>query len=363
MKDRFRTDAFRTRLLHWYQNHQRPLPWKAEKDPYRIWLSEIILQQTRVVQGLSYYQRFVERFPDVHHLAAASLDEVLKCWEGLGYYSRARNLHRAAQWIVRERDGFFPAAYEDILSLPGVGPYTAAAIASFAFGLPYPVLDGNVFRVLARFFGDATPVDSAAARALFTRMAGSVLDREHPGAFNQAIMDFGADLCKPAGPHCDSCPLSDLCIAFQEGKVHLLPVKAKKIAPRVRYFHYLLCGSERDWFIRQRNGKDIWQYLWEFPLIEADRKLSAAELTDTPEWKSWFGSDPAKVVSVTEPIQQTLTHQKIIAGFYRIELPVGWTEPVGAEWRKMAHQNSENCAFPRIITLFLANKSVSLSLF
>lgn len=363
VSDQLKATYFQQQLLSWYAGHERPMPWKNEQNPYFIWLSEIILQQTRVEQGWPYYLRFCERFPTVADLANAPEDEVLKLWEGLGYYTRARNLHKAARQIANDRQGVFPDTYEEILALPGVGPYTAAAIASFAFGLPYAVLDGNVFRVLSRYFGEYTPIDAANARAIFNNLASQVLDRTRPGDFNQAIMDFGASVCLPASPQCPDCPFSPECYAYREGKVKELPFKAKKMIHKERYFHYLVLSHGGEWYIRQRTGQDIWQQLYEFPMIEADKVLEVSELQETSTWESWFGDAPLVVNQVVGPFRQTLTHRKITAYFYQMELPDHWQMPDGAKWRKMAHQNFEKYAFPKIITFFLVNKGLPLNLF
>lgn len=363
VSDRQKAVYFQRHLLSWYAGHERPMPWKNERNPYYIWLSEIILQQTRVEQGMPYYLRFRERYPTVGDLADAPEDEVLKLWEGLGYYTRARNLHKAARQIAYDRNGIFPDTYEEILSLPGVGPYTAAAIASFGFGLAYPVLDGNVFRILSRYFGLYTPIDAANARQVFTAVASQVLDQNQPGIFNQAIMDFGASVCIPASPLCHSCPLATECHAFKEQKVAALPVKTKKIAHKERFFHYLVCTQGESSYIRQRTAKDIWRQLYEFPMIEAEKVLDVAEIRKTDDWQNWFGQENPALQQIIGPFHQTLTHRKITAYFYQIQLSEHWQMPDGAEWRKMAHQNFGNYAFPKIITFFLSNKDLPLNLF
>ncbi|MEO1629046.1 MAG: A/G-specific adenine glycosylase, partial [Bacteroidota bacterium] len=251
------TSFFSTALLGWYQNNHRPLPWKGIKDPYLIWLSEIILQQTRVATGWAYFERFREQYPTVHHLADASIDEVMKLWEGLGYYSRARNLHFTAQHISRTLGGTFPNTYKDILQLKGVGPYTAAAIASFAFGLPVAVVDGNVYRVLSRVFGMRDPIDSGAGKKKFAELANLLLDKDRPADYNQAIMDFGATVCTPGVPNCHQCPFEDRCLANAEGTARELPVKSKKLVRKTRYFNYLVFQDDQGHTLLEKQIVEI----------------------------------------------------------------------------------------------------------
>jgi A/G-specific adenine glycosylase len=256
-------------IITWYLAHKRPLPWRETKNPYFIWLSEIILQQTRVDQGMAYYFKFIERFPSVFDLAQASEQDVLNLWQGLGYYSRARNLHRTAQQIVEVYQGAFPTSYEGLLSLKGVGPYTAAAIASFAFDLPHAVLDGNVFRVLSRINNWSVPINSTQGKKDFERLANEFLDQQNPGLFNQAMMEFGALHCKPTQAHCSVCPISIHCLAFQSKTVEQLPVKLKKQSARKRYLVFeIMQPSSGKIFIEKREQKDIWQHLYQFPLKE-----------------------------------------------------------------------------------------------
>ena len=271
--------GFANLLAKWnLEQNTRQMPWKGEKDPYKIWLSEIILQQTRVEQGLAYYNKFIQSFPDIHKLARAKDEKLFKLWEGLGYYTRCRNLLATARYISKEMKGKFPDNYEEIKSLKGIGPYTAAAISSFAFNQPYAVVDGNVFRVLARIFGINKPVDSTEGKKYFTTLANELLDKKKPGLYNQAIMDFGAVVCKPAVPLCNQCVFKKHCAAFFNGKVKALPVKEKKITIRKRWFYYLIIEykGQPDSYrvaIRQRTDKDIWQSLYEFPLIETNGEL------------------------------------------------------------------------------------------
>ena len=274
------------KLSQWYEQHHRILPWRETEDPYRIWISEIILQQTRVAQGLEYYMRFVERFPDVRSLASASEDEVLRYWQGLGYYSRARNLHRAAQTIVQRQSTVFDtpvdisdqaSIFQELISLPGIGEYTAGAIASFAFNLPYPALDGNVYRVLARLYDCEIAFDTSAGKKHFHQLANQLLDPSNPRLFNSAIMEFGALHCTPTSPDCTHCPIQECCLAYAHHTVELLPVRKPRTALRDRYLNYTIyCTPDMRTLIQQRTEKDIWQHLYEFPLQETEALLPVA---------------------------------------------------------------------------------------
>jgi A/G-specific adenine glycosylase len=270
---------FSDRILSWYHIHKRELPWRKTRDPYRVWLSEIMLQQTRVVQGLPYYMKFTEHFPKVGDLAAASEEEVLKLWQGLGYYSRARNLHATARTIASKFGGHFPDTYQELLKLKGVGPYTAAAIASICYGLPHPVVDGNVYRVLSRYFGVELPINSPEGVRYFADLAMEVIDRERPGEYNQGLMEFGALQCVPQNPDCKACPLSGSCEAYARNLVSDLPKKLPKKKVRERIFNYFMPVDPlfRTLLVK-RKGKGIWQGLFEFPLIETEREISDAEI-------------------------------------------------------------------------------------
>ncbi|MEK7254613.1 MAG: A/G-specific adenine glycosylase, partial [Bacteroidota bacterium] len=321
MNDQNKHHFFTENLLHWHASHHRPLPWKGERNPYLIWLSEIILQQTRVEQGLPYFEKFKRKYPTVQDLAAAPEDEVMKLWEGLGYYSRARNLHAAAKFIAHDLGGIFPNTFESIRSLKGVGDYTASAIASFAFDLPFAVVDGNVYRVLARFFGIDEAVDTTAGKRIFAELAQALLDKSQPGKYNQAIMDFGATHCTPAAPKCPTCPLRPECVAFQTGSVAVFPVKSKKLERRTRFFNYLIFNQQDCIFLKKRTGKDIWQNLYDFPLIETEGLVEDKnELLENPILQAWLGGASAKLLTVSQPFRQELSHQKIIARFLEIEI-------------------------------------------
>jgi A/G-specific adenine glycosylase len=311
-------------LLDWYRINHRDLPWRHTSDPYKIWISEIIFQQTRISQGLDYYLRFTGRYPDVASLAAASEEDILKMWQGLGYYSRARNLHKAAGSVMTEHGGVFPSTYPEIRKLSGIGDYTAAAIASVAFGMPHPVVDGNVLRFFSRYFGITDPVNTAAGKSAIEKIARKHIDKKNPGDFNQAVMEFGALHCKPSGPDCGTCVFRKTCFAYTHGMVDTLPVKDKGRTPEDRYFNYLVFftgkGSERSLFLKKRTGEDIWRNLYDFPCIETPKPIERAALFRTPEVRGMIGS--AKMISVRKypVVKHILTHRIIHAVFYEIEL-------------------------------------------
>lgn len=350
--------AFTRKLLEWYNPHSRKLPWKQTDDAYKIWLSEIILQQTRVEQGIPYYYAFIENFPTVRHLAAASLDDVLKLWEGLGYYSRARNLHTAAKQIVNQHDGIFPKTYLGILQLKGIGNYTAAAIASFAYHIPYAVLDGNVYRVLSRVFGIETPIDTTEGKKQFEQLAQKLLDKKNPAIYNQAIMDFGSLMCKPKQPLCRQCPFSSECKALERNKINLLPVKSKKLIKRTRYFYFLVLYDATNIFIRQRTNNDIWKGLYEFPAIENTYPdINPAEVTLALK-KQKIAIDtfalPAHFL-----YKQTLSHQHINGYFYEIRLKR--LPHVKNDWICIPKSAISEYAFPKIIRAYLQDRLLFLS--
>lgn len=352
---------FQKKLLEWYHPSDRPLPWKAIKNPYYIWLSEIILQQTRVEQGLPYYKRFVEQYPTVTDLANAPQDDVFKLWEGLGYYSRARNLHAAAKMIVEEHNAVFPTTYKDIRALKGVGEYTAAAIASFAYDLPYAVVDGNVYRVLSRFFGIDTPIDSTAGKKAFRALADDLLYKDDPAQYNQAIMDFGATYCTPKKPLCITCLHQGHCTAFNEQLVDTLPVKAKKLKKRKRYFYYFIMEEEDTVILQKRGSKDIWGDLYEFPMIEMDDLVEGLFLEErlrtVLQEKQWFGGDAIVLKEVSSVFKQTLSHQQIHALFIK-------TAPAKDFFReknnsiRIERKKIKNFAFPRIIANYLEKNGI-----
>lgn len=307
-------------LHDWYARNHRVLPWRGITDAYRIWISEIILQQTRVVQGYAYYNRFVSRFPDVRALAAADDDEVMKLWQGLGYYSRARNLLAAARQVVERFGGEFPTTYEAIRSLPGIGDYTAAAIASFAYGLPHAVVDGNVYRVLARIYGIDTPIDTTEGKKLFAALADELLDRKDPGGYNQALMEFGALYCVPRSPQCGGCIFADRCMALATGRVEELPVKLGRTVVKPRYFNYFYVRHGDYTWVRRREGRDIWRNLYELPLIETAEEASLDVLQQSEEWARLFaGAGRVSVSAQVYACKHVLSHRVIHARFYVVE--------------------------------------------
>jgi A/G-specific adenine glycosylase len=344
--------TFSDLLLEWNKTkNRREMPWKGEKDPYKIWLSEIILQQTRVEQGLGYYQRFIEAFPNIRALAAAADAQVFKLWEGLGYYSRCRNLLQTARQIATLNNGVFPTTYGEILALKGVGPYTAAAISSFAFGLPHAVLDGNVFRVLARVFGISLAIDSTEGRKKFSELADHLLDKESPGLYNQAIMDFGATICKPMAPVCVSCPFNETCHAYLNDEVDILPLKGKKINIRHRWFYYLVLEKSGKTMIRQRISRDIWNQLFEFPLIEATGEEPIPTILEKAEHAGWLKAKTYEVITVSPVLKQQLSHQLIAGRFIRIRILKNWTGKPDGEW--VTGKEFESYSFPKFIRQYL----------
>lgn len=303
-------------LADWYRRHKRDLPWRHERDPYKIWLSEIILQQTQVAQGLNYYLRFCETFPTVRHLAQASEDQVLKLWQGLGYYSRARNLHHAARTIVTEYRGLFPAEYPEIRALKGVGDYTAAAIASFAFNRPHAVVDGNVYRLLSRLFGIEIAIDSTQGKKQFRDLAEELLDRKNPATHNQAIMEFGSQFCRPVQPDCPNCIFAARCAAWNWKRVQDFPKKSKKTAVRHRFFNYLVIADQSGRIlVNKRSENDIWKGLYEFMLIETAQPASEAEVFALARGRKLLGREITLLHTSAEYIH-VLTHQRLHARFF-----------------------------------------------
>lgn len=339
---------FGDRLLKWYQANKRDLPWRHTRDPYKIWLSEVILQQTQVVQGLNYYNRFVQTFPTVKQLAAANEDTVLKMWQGLGYYSRARNLHATSKTISTLYKGVFPKTFEEIRSLKGIGNYTASAISSMAYDLPYAVVDGNVYRVLSRVFGIRTPINSTAGIKQFQELANEVLIKKDPGLYNQAIMEFGAKYCKPVNPDCENCILNDKCIAFSQNKVKQLPVKLKKTKIRNRYFNYFVITDKNNKVIvHQRTHKDIWQGLFELLLIETTKETSLRSLLKNKELKA-FGNKII-VEDVHKAYKHILSHQHLHAHFYVLKYQGNFSK----KQQTVALKDLKKLAWPRLIDKFL----------
>lgn len=354
---------FAKKLLKWHSGENtRIMPWKGEKDPYRIWLSEVILQQTRVEQGLAYYLNFIKTFPSINDLALAPDQQVFKLWEGLGYYSRCRNLLATARKIAGDLGGVFPSSYEQIRALKGIGPYTAAAIASFAFDLPHAVVDGNVVRVLSRYFGISTPIDTTSGKKLYAELADSLLDKDAPALYNQAIMDLGATVCKPQNPLCSACVQKDDCQAFRHGWTGQLPVKEKSIQKKKRYMYYFFIETPDDKvYIRQRKEKDIWADLYELVLWETDKPQYGEEIVGSSFFGDLFGNIPLTVRHISNIYRQELTHQSIQGQFISVKLKKA-LGPV-KDYIIVDKGNLSGFAFPKFINAWLLDPTPSQSLF
>jgi A/G-specific adenine glycosylase len=337
-------------LTVWYQQNARDLPWRSNNDPYFVWVSEIILQQTRVDQGTAYFLRFIKLFPDVKSLAMASENEVLKVWQGLGYYSRARNMHAAARQIINEFNGLFPDTYINIVRLKGIGSYTAAAIASIAFGLPYAAIDGNVYRVLSRIFGIATPIDSTKGKKEFNALANGLIDRQNPGLFNEALMEFGALQCIPRNPDCNKCPFQDQCFAFTRNEISRLPVKSKQTKVKNRFFNYLIIRQEKFIYLEKRQENDIWRNLYQFPLIESPAALTDAEILTNEKFMSIFRGAEITIDPYSPEITHVLTHQKLHVRF--IEITIHNPEII-FPWIRVLPENIHEYPVPKLIDNFL----------
>lgn len=347
-------------IIAWYQQHKRDLPWRHTKDPYVIWLSEVILQQTRVEQGLPYFHRFLMHYPTVTAFANAPEDEILLHWQGLGYYSRARNMHAAAKAVVREYGGIFPSRFEELIKLKGIGAYTAAAIASFAAGEARAVVDGNVFRVLARYFGIQEPINSSKGKTLFFELAQSLLDERQPGLYNQAIMDFGALQCRPRNPHCATCLVRLGCHALRSGNVTELPIKRKGKASRHRYFNYFVVLDGDRMLMRKRGKGDIWENLYELPLVETPHPMDIAELSTQPEVIALFGAD-ATLDSVSGTVKHVLSHQHLFAQFVFVrerDATIALEKKIGGDYVFIKELNT--LAKPKLIFSFLKDFMVEL---
>ena len=339
--------AFAAHILAWFEAYGRDLPWRRDRRPYGIWLCEIIMQQTRIAQGMAYWERFMQMYPRVEDLAAASEDEVLRLWEGLGYYSRARNLHTAARQIVEM--GGFPDTLEGIRGLKGVGDYTAAAIASIAFGLPAAVVDGNVYRVLARYFGIETPVGTTAAKKEFTALAQSLLPAERPGDFNEGMMDFGAMVCTPAAPDCLHCPLQETCCAFRTGRVEALPVKKDPVVIKERYLTYIYIRCAGRVAIHKRPAGDIWQGLWEPYLIELPTEVPASAEGSSVCAALPYWAASARILR--QKVRHQLTHRTLYADFYLLETEA--CPPLPDDYRWIEEAELDRYAKPRLIEILL----------
>lgn len=339
------------KLIWWYKKNKRDLPWRNVSDPYKIWLSEIILQQTQVIQGLNYYIKFTETFPTVIDLANAPEDKVMHLWQGLGYYSRARNLHAAAKAIKTNYQGKFPNTYDSIKELKGVGDYTAAAVSSFAFNLPHAVVDGNVYRVLSRLFNIYTPINSTQGKKEFQLLADELLNKKQPALHNSAMMEFGALWCKPQNPKCEECPLQAQCLAFQNKTVSQLPVKDKKIKIRNRYLHYFIFNYKDSIYIQKRTEKDIWQNLYEFYLIETDQAEDPKDVLKNKELNSLIHN--FKVESITSTKKHILSHQHLYATFYEIQMN---TLLKSKNLQKIKRDDLSDYGIPQLITKYINSR-------
>jgi A/G-specific adenine glycosylase len=341
---------FSDELTQWYHINKRALPWRNTTDAYIIWLSEIILQQTRVEQGMPYFHRFLEKYPDVKAFAAASEDEILTLWQGLGYYSRGRNMLKTARRVADIYNGAFPTKYEQLIKLKGIGEYTAAAIASFSSNEAKAVVDGNVYRVLSRYFGIDEPINSTKGKKFFQELADNVLNHDHPGLHNQALMEFGAMLCKPRNPDCAICPVREGCYAHQYNLVTELPKKLKTVRVRDRYFNYFLISDGNGLWVSKRDDKDIWANMYDLPMIESASFLSAQEVMAIPATRELFGNNIATIA--TFPFKKhILTHQRIHAQFIQIAIPPDIKLKQKYFYKKIS--DLENLALPKIIFLFL----------
>ncbi len=343
-------------LIKWYHQNKRDLPWRNTRDPYKIWISEIVLQQTRVDQGLEYYLRFVERFPNIKILAGALEDEVLKYWQGLGYYSRARNLHYSAKYIINKLNGKFPNSYLELKKLKGVGDYTAAAIASFAYNENVPLVDGNVYRFLSRFYAEQTPIDSTQGKRLFFTLAKEMLESHKALVFNQAIMEFGALQCKPASPDCPVCPFNSKCLSYAKNKVNDYPIKSKKIKVRNRYLNYLHIILKDSILLKKREDNDIWKGLYELPLIETKSESSIKALFKMKEWKSIFKETDLHIIDEPRKITHRLSHQQLHIIFYQIKIEHNFDSLNSfTDYTKILIEDIDKYAVPKVIENYLAN--------
>lgn len=345
-----KTKQFTQLLIEWNEKlNRREMPWKGIKDPYKIWLSEIILQQTRVEQGWNYYESFIEKYPDIFSLAQAEDRDVFKLWEGLGYYNRCKNLLHTARQVVEEWNGIFKQDYQSILSLKGIGPYTAAAICSFAFDQPYAVVDGNVFRVLARIFGIHKAIDSTEGKVYFSKIAQETLDKKQPGKYNQAIMDFGATMCKPAQPLCNDCIMRNICVANQQGLVNQLPIKEKYLQKKLRYVTWIKIVVKNEIYVHLRTQNDVWKNLYEFYWIENEERKHWDKEATIHFFKHVFKQPPLRIEDI-QNFEQQLTHQKIKAQIITVFLAKKPTSLKNQLW--VQEKDLNKYAFPKLITTY-----------
>ena len=342
---------FSNELIQWYLKNKRDLPWRNTKDAYTIWLSEIILQQTRVEQGMPYFHRFIEKYPNVQSFAAADEGDILNLWQGLGYYSRGRNMLKTARQVAEQFNGVFPVDYQQLTGLKGIGEYTAAAISSFSANESRAVVDGNVFRVLARYFGINEPINSTKGKKLFQSIADDLLSKEHPGLHNQAMMEFGAMLCKPKNPDCAICPVREGCYALKHDMINNLPQKLKKVKIKERYFNYLLITNGDNILMNKRGENDIWANMYDLPMVETKELLSIENVSLLPYVKEFFG-EKIQVIDQFRIKKHVLTHQHIHAQFIQMA-----SQPIKLEqkWFYTNVNNLEKLAMPKIIFIFLNN--------
>jgi len=339
-------------LIHWHHNHKREFLWRNCPTPYRVWLSEIILQQTKVAQGTAYFQRIFDRFPEIKSLADADEEEILKLWQGLGYYSRARNLHFAAKSIVTNYQGRFPDTYDEIRKLKGVGDYTAAAIASIAFHQPYPAIDGNAYRVMSRVFGIDSPIDTSEGKKTFARLGHNLIDQQQPGPYNEAVMDLGAMVCTPRKPKCNECPVATICYALSANMIEEFPVKRKKKTFRNRYFHYLFVEKEQWIYLQKRTNNDIWKNLYQLPLIETKEAVSPEDLLKSKGIEEILNHNKYSIQKITDERIYLLSHQKLFIRFYHIQL---LKELNSTPYIKVDKKDIAIFAIPKPIETFLNN--------
>lgn len=346
-------NRFAKHLIDWYKYNGRELPWRKTRDPYTIWVSEIILQQTRISQGMAYFHRFIEQYPDVSKLASADEHDVLKLWQGLGCYSRASNMLTAAKQVMEQFNGKFPGTYKELLQLKGVGEYTAGAISSISYNLPHAAVDGNVLRVLSRIYAIDTPINSTKGKKLFSQLVTEMVPEEAPGTFNQAIMDFGSMQCTPSTPDCTNCPLTDMCQAYLNESVENYPVKEKKTKVLDRYMHYLFIRHKDQLWLEKRNGQDIWKNMYQLPLIESYEVLLPEQILQSKEWRTIFDNAQVELRSVSNEIIHLLSHRKIHAFFYEIQLIKG---EVHHPAKPVYSKDIFNFAVPKLIENYLTEK-------
>ncbi len=342
------------KLIDWYEINKRNLPWRDTEDPYLIWVSEIILQQTRVNQGMDYYYRFTEAYPDIFSLADANTDDILKIWQGLGYYSRARNMHFAAKQLVNTYQGKFPETYDELITIKGIGDYTASAIASIAFGQAVPVIDGNVNRVIARLFGIQQPINKPEGQKLIRSYAEKLMVRKSPGTYNQAIMEFGALQCVPHRPDCDRCILKTICVAYKNNLTDVLPVKVKSAKMQTRRLHYLVINYKDKTYIGRRSVGDIWAGLYEFPMTETETEIDLDDLSRSEIWQSCFKGQNPQIRSVSSEVTHRLSHRILKIHFYEIfvEKPIHIPGMIEIPWEDIGRY-----AVPKVIDNYLKTGS------